>query len=261
MQLLGAWVAVAQTNQVAGSDQPGPVTAISPSGLDFGLVGVGRTKDLLLTVKNAGGGTLAGTATVSAPFSIVAGSNYSLGGNQSQRLTVRYGPTAEGTDSQLLVFSGGSAATVPVTGSARTPPPPPGSPRITGTTSNHASTPAAKTRKFAEEEEADFIARYYTDEVSYALKPAMMDGVFRSICDRALLLKLAGQQPRRELAVVVLIHYPVAETEDATKLAWVNDLTGLGYRRIVFLRSGNRMQVNGLPILEGPPAAAMSAGQ
>jgi hypothetical protein len=229
-----------------------------PSALDFGLVGVGRTKDLTLTVRNAGGGKLAGTATVSTPFSIVAGNHYSLGGNQTQQLTVRYRPTAEGTNTQLLVFSGGSAATVPVTGSARIPPPPPGGLRITGTPSSRASTPAAK---FAEEEAADFIARYYSDETSYVLKPALMDGQYRTICDRAFLLKLAGQQPRRELAVIVLIHYPETGTEDAVKLAWVNDLRGLGYRRVVFLRARNRMQVNGLPILEDPPEAAMSAGK
>src|SRR5664279_3316211 len=91
-------------------------------------------------------------------------------------------------------------------------------------TSCSTSTPVAKAPRFAEEEAADFIARYYTDETSYALKPVMMDRAFRSICDRALLLKLARQQPRHDLAVIVLIHYPNAAGEDSTKLAWVRDL-------------------------------------
>jgi hypothetical protein len=89
----------------------------------------------------------------------------------------------------------------------------------------------------------------------------MMDGPYQSICDRALLLKLARQQPGRELAVVVLIHYTSAESEEPVKLTWVSDLTGLGYRRIVFLRGANGLQVNGLPMLEGTHASATFAGK
>jgi len=37
----------------------------------------------------------------------------------------------------------------------------------------------------------------------------------------------SGQQPQRELAVILLIHYRTAESEEHVKLAWVNDLTGL----------------------------------
>jgi hypothetical protein len=128
-------------------------------------------------------------------------------------------------------------------------------------TSCSTPTPVAKAPRFAAEGAADFIARYYSNETSYALKPTMLDGQYRSICDRALLLKLAGQQPRRDLAVVVLVHYPTAGGEDSAKLAWVKDLKGLGYQRIVFLRGGNSMQVSGLPILASPQAPTAFAGQ
>jgi hypothetical protein len=121
--------------------------------------------------------------------------------------------------------------------------------------------PVAKATRFGEEEAADFIARYYSDQTSYALKPAMNDGAFRSICDRASLLKLAGEQPRRELAVVVLIHYQSEAREDSVKLAWMNDLKALGYRRIVFLRGNNGMQANGLATLASPQAPAAFAGR
>ena len=132
---------------------------------------------------------------------------------------------------------------------------------IVHVTSCSTPTPGARAARFGEEQAADLVARYYTDGTSYALKPVMMDGAFRSICDRALLLKLAGQQPRRDLAVVVLIHHPSEAREDAAKLTWVKDLKGLGYQRIVFLRGGNGMQVTGLPILELPQAAATLAGK
>ncbi|MGD0258597.1 MAG: hypothetical protein ABSD29_02105 [Verrucomicrobiota bacterium] len=123
------------------------------------------------------------------------------------------------------------------------------------------STPMAQAPRFGEEEAADFIARYYSDQTSYALKPLTMDGAYQSICDRALLLKLAGQQPRRDLAVVVLIHYVDAAREESTKLAWTNDLKGLGYQRIVFLRGSNSMKVNGLPVVEYSQASPALAGK
>jgi hypothetical protein len=123
------------------------------------------------------------------------------------------------------------------------------------------SSPAKSRSSFGEADGADFIVRYYSDETSYVLKPPMMDGAFRSICDRAALLRLARQQPRRELAVVVLVHYPGSEVEEPVKLAWMSDLTGLGYRRIVFLRAASRMKVNGLLVLEGPHTPAAFAGK
>ena len=115
--------------------------------------------------------------------------------------------------------------------------------------------------QFNEADAADFIARYYSDTTSYALKPPRMDGAYQTICDRPSLLKLAAEQPRRELAVIVLIHYPGVQTEETTKLAWVNDLKALGYKRIVFVRGGNNIQVNGLPILESPQASAAPGGK
>lgn len=246
-QLMTCWFAFAQskthsplrTSQLIGSSQPSPVLAVSPSTLDFGLVGVGRSKDLTLKVQNVGGGELTGTATVTAPF-VIAGNNYSLRSGQSKSLKVRYMPTVQGTNSKSVVFSGQSAVAVPVTGVARIPPSPPGNLKITS--------------PFTEEETADFIVRYFSDQTSYALKPAMMDGMFRSICDRAYLLKLATQQPRHELAVVVLVHYPEATVENTAKQAWVRDLKRLGYQRIVFLRGQNSMSVNGLQVLEYPQA-------
>jgi hypothetical protein len=128
-------------------------------------------------------------------------------------------------------------------------------------TSCSTSTQVAQAPRFTEADAADFIARYYSDGTSYLLKPATMDGPFRSICDRALLLKLAGQQPRRELAVIVMIHYVGAQQEETTKLAWVNDLKRLGYKRIVFLRGGHRMQVNGLPMLACPEGSGAFSGK
>jgi hypothetical protein len=155
-----------QANASAGAAPPSALIAVSPGALDFGLVGVGRTKELAFTVQNVGGGVLKGKANVTGPFG-VASDSYSLRSGQSASLTVRYTPTAEGTNRQSIVFSGeGSTATVPVIGSARIPPSPPGK----------LSVVSKRPERFAEGEAADLIVRYYSDDTSYLLKPSMMDG-------------------------------------------------------------------------------------
>ena len=105
---------------------------------------------------------------------------------------------------------------------------------------------------FTEADRADVIIRYYTDETSYMLKPLRMDGAFRSTFDRTAALKLAADQPHRDLAAVVLIHYIKPGQEAEVRDAWVADLTRLGYKRVVFLLGNNKMQANGLPVIAAP---------
>ena len=109
------------------------------------------------------------------------------------------------------------------------------------------STP--QTARFSEQERADLIVRYYSDDTSYLLKPLMTEAAFLSILDRDAVLKVAKQQPGRQLAVVILIHYNVESQAEAVKHNWKNLLTQVGYQRVVFLRSANGMRVNGLPVL------------
>jgi Tol biopolymer transport system component len=73
------------------------VLAVSPSALDFSGVNVGSSKDLSFTVQNTGGGTLTGSASTSAPFSIVGANSFNLAANQSTDITVRFSPTSEAT--------------------------------------------------------------------------------------------------------------------------------------------------------------------
>jgi hypothetical protein len=103
--------------------------------------------------------------------------------------------------------------------------------------------------RFSEEEQADVIIRYYTDDTSYVLKPATTDGPFLTILKKDAVLNLAKQQPDRQMAVVVLIHYLNESQDKAVKQDWTSLLTKTGYRRIVFLRGLNSMKVNGLAVL------------
>ena len=108
---------------------------------------------------------------------------------------------------------------------------------------------------------ADLIVRYYSPQVSHVLKPLTKEGPFFVACERPAVLTMAAQQPRRELAVVVLISYFSSTEEDRVKAAWMGDLKRLGYREIVFLRAGRGMQVDGLRIVKGPQEPATVARQ
>jgi hypothetical protein len=91
---------------------------VTPSSLDFGVIAAGATNDLSLIVQNVGGGLLSGTATVSAPFSILSGATYSLGSNQSQVVTIRYQPTQVGNQGQTITFTGGGGGVASLNGAA-----------------------------------------------------------------------------------------------------------------------------------------------
>lgn len=101
-----------------GTASTNAVISVAPSSLNFGSILTNTTSQLSLTVQNVGAGTLAGTASVAAPFSIVSGGTYSLSANQSQSIAVRYSPTAAGNSSQNVTFAGGGGATAVVTGVA-----------------------------------------------------------------------------------------------------------------------------------------------
>jgi hypothetical protein len=112
------------------------------------------------------------------------------------------------------------------------------------------STPrTAPVVRFHEQDKASLIVRYYTDETSYVLKPATTEGPFLSVLKQDAVLDVAKQQPDRELAVVILIHYGCQSEVEAVRHKWTNLLTGLGYERVVFLGASGSMQVNGLPVL------------
>jgi hypothetical protein len=94
-----------------------PIIAISPSNQSFGLVATNATKDLSFIVQNAGSGILVGSASVSEPFRIISGRDYSLGANQSQSVTLRFSPASLGATSNSVTFTGGGGAMGVVSGS------------------------------------------------------------------------------------------------------------------------------------------------
>jgi len=68
--------------------------SVSPAAtVDFGTVPIGSFADQTFTVQNTSGGTVSGTASVSAPFSIVSGGTFSaVGTGGTQTVTARFTP-------------------------------------------------------------------------------------------------------------------------------------------------------------------------
>lgn len=90
--------------------------SVSPTGtVSFGSVSVGSFVERTFTVSNTGGGTISGTASVAAPFTITSGSSFSLNGaGASQAVTVRYTPTSAMTVSTTLSFTAGGGTVAPI---------------------------------------------------------------------------------------------------------------------------------------------------
>jgi len=83
---------------------------VTPAQHLFGRVPVGMTAQAVFTVSNVGSGFLEGSATTTAPFSIVSGGSYSLTPGQSQEVTVAFTPLALEDYQEELVFTGGGGA-------------------------------------------------------------------------------------------------------------------------------------------------------
>jgi hypothetical protein len=83
-----------------------PILEVTPNSLNFGDVTVGQcSANQSFTVRNSGGGTLNGTASTSAPFSIVSGGSFSLGAGERASVAVKFCPTANGQANGTVSFS------------------------------------------------------------------------------------------------------------------------------------------------------------
>jgi len=97
-------------NESACSTQASAVAqvgfTVSPTGtVDFGTVDLGSFADRTFTVQSTRAGTMSGTVSSPAPFSIVSGSPFTLvGAGASQTVTVRFTPTAFATATANVSF-------------------------------------------------------------------------------------------------------------------------------------------------------------
>ena len=120
----GSGASTTVTGSATNAPVPTPVLQVTPGSIAYGTILNGTSKTNSFTVQNVGTGTLTGTASVGAPFSIVSGGSYSLGASASQTVTVVFSPTAASNFNQSVTFTGGSGASTTVTGSATNAPVP-----------------------------------------------------------------------------------------------------------------------------------------
>lgn len=105
--------------------------------------------------------------------------------------------------------------------------------------------------KFREANAANLVIRYSSDSTIYRLKPDAHDGAFYRIYNRQQLCEEAArQQGDRNLAVVVINYIRFPELERQVKQGWVDNLSELNFRRVVFLRADNSDEVDGLRVVE-----------
>jgi len=93
-----------------------PQISVTPNSLDFGNAKLGEFAEKTFAVENSRGGTLIGSASTSAPFSIVAGGSYNLTSGASQNVTLRFTPTAQATTVGNVTFTGAGGVSRTVTG-------------------------------------------------------------------------------------------------------------------------------------------------
>jgi len=84
-----------------------PQLVVEPAtDVDFGQVPPGSSSEQdAYTVRNSGGGTLTGTASVASPFTVVSGGTFNLAAGASQVVRVRFSPAAETAYSETLSFA------------------------------------------------------------------------------------------------------------------------------------------------------------
>ncbi len=102
-----------------------PDCHVTPSSLDFGYMSSGDHRDMTFTIKNNGGGTVAGSVSESCGhYSIVTGDGpYSLGAGDSVAVTVLFEPTSRGTRTCSIETGNTLCSNVPCTGEATDPDP------------------------------------------------------------------------------------------------------------------------------------------
>ncbi len=98
------------TNALYGVGLSAGKLAVSTASLDFGIVAVGMIKTLPLTITNRGGAALNVSATVSAPWSVTGCPN-TIPGFGAANVTIKFAPTADGTELGVVTFNGGSGGT------------------------------------------------------------------------------------------------------------------------------------------------------
>ncbi|MCZ6765878.1 MAG: choice-of-anchor D domain-containing protein, partial [bacterium] len=97
---------------------PQPNCTITPSGLNYGQVDLGKTLDMSFTITNSGTDTLLGLVSEACPdFNIQSGDGaYALAPTESRMVTVTFAPTVTGTRNCIVGTGNSECGDVSLTG-------------------------------------------------------------------------------------------------------------------------------------------------
>ncbi len=106
------YICTSQWGYVYDCRRIAPILRVTTSSLLLPLAIIPDPVQASFVVWNYGGGTLQGTVSVPAPFSIVSGGSFSLAPGQPQEVVVRFTPAASGVFSQsaTITSNGGNTA-------------------------------------------------------------------------------------------------------------------------------------------------------
>ena len=93
------------TNQVTGLGLNPGLMSVSPLTNFFGNLATGTTAQVSFTVTNSGGATLNGSASVAAPFAVVAGSPFTVASGSTTNVMVSFTPSSVGSFATNILFT------------------------------------------------------------------------------------------------------------------------------------------------------------
>lgn len=119
VQAIDSAVSAPATIQLAISEEPAALAVVHA--LDFGRVWVGESREEEVSIRNTGGGTLAGRVIVSEPWRILGSPEYRLARREEKKVRVLFAPTDSGEFAARLAFSHDSRSSVTLSGGAADP--------------------------------------------------------------------------------------------------------------------------------------------
>jgi hypothetical protein len=104
---------------LAISEEPAALSVVHA--VDFGRVWIGETREEEITLRNTGGGALAGRMIVSEPWRVLGSPEFRLARREEKKVRLVFAPADPGEFAVRLVFSHDPRAAVSLTGAAEAP--------------------------------------------------------------------------------------------------------------------------------------------
>jgi hypothetical protein len=119
VQAVDSAVSAPATVHLAISEEPAALAVVHT--LDFGRLWVGESREEEISIRNTGGGSLAGRLIVSEPWRILGSPEYRLARREEKKVRILFTPTDAGEFAARLVFSHDSRSSVTLSGGAADP--------------------------------------------------------------------------------------------------------------------------------------------